>query len=54
MVGFLAIGSFCVHLALDLENKARLKGKRDHLTEGKSEEEIAEMGDKRPDFIYTV
>ena len=47
MVLFLLIGSLVTHFALVAENKKRLAGKRDHLIEGKTEQEIAMMGDKR-------
>ena len=43
-----------MYLMLARENRLRLAGERDHLIEGKSEEEIHEMGDKRPDFLYTL
>lgn len=43
-----------MHFALERENKLRLAGKRDHWVEGKSEQEIADLGDMRPDFIYTT
>ena len=35
-------------------NKNRLAGKGNYKLEGKSEEEIAEMGDESPRFIYTI
>jgi MFS family permease len=51
---FLVGGSLVTHLLLRAENKKRLNGQRNHWVEGKSEEEIAKLGDKRPDFIYTI
>lgn len=54
MVVFLLGGSLFTHFALVAENKAKLAGKRDHRIEGKTEREIDALGDKRPDFIYTV
>jgi hypothetical protein len=54
MILFLLGGSLVTHFYLVAENKKRLAGKRDHLLEGKTENEIELMGDKRPDFIYTV
>lgn len=39
---------------LKIENRKRLSGKRDNMLDGKTEEEIWIMGDKRPDFIYTM
>lgn len=35
-------------------NSRRDKGEEDYLMEGKSEEEIAEMGDESPRFRYTI
>lgn len=34
------------------ENKKRATGKRDHLAEGKSEEDIVAMGDESPRFMF--
>lgn len=51
---FLFIGSIITRQLLAWENKKRREGKRDQWVEGKSEEEVAELGDKRPDFIYTL
>jgi hypothetical protein len=31
-----------------------LAGKRDHLVHGMTEKEAEKLGDKRPDFLYTV
>lgn len=39
---------------LRMENRARDQGKRDYLAEGKSQDEIDLLGDKRPDFRYTL
>ncbi|KAK4952134.1 hypothetical protein LTR10_010054 [Elasticomyces elasticus] len=54
MICFLLGGSLFTHFALIAENKKKLAGKSDHLIEGKSDEEVELLGDKRPDFIYTV
>lgn len=54
MVVFLFGGSLLMTTLLRAENKRRLEGKRDGWASGKSEEELHEMGDKRPDFIYTT
>lgn len=35
-------------------NERREKGEEDHLIEGMSEEEIAELGDDSPRFVYTI
>lgn len=47
-------GSVALHLLLRRENAARLAGKRDHWVEGMSEKEAEKLGDKRPDFLYTI
>jgi len=47
-------GSVALTLLLRRENAARLAGKRDHLVQGLSEKEVEKLGDKRPDFLYTV
>lgn len=54
MILFLFFGSIATHFALEAENKKRRAGKRDHWIEGKSDSEIALLGDKRPDFLYTT
>lgn len=53
---FLFLGSIVTRQLLAAENKKRRAGKRDHWTEGMSDEEIRGMadGDRRPDFIYTL
>ncbi|KAF2262120.1 MFS general substrate transporter [Lojkania enalia] len=47
-------GTIFTHVMLRRENALRRAGKRDYLIEGKTEEEINELGDMRPDFIYTL
>jgi hypothetical protein len=54
MLACLMGGSTLFHFLLKWENKARREGKRDHLVEGMSLKEAEKLGDKRPDFIYTV
>ncbi|KAF2166533.1 hypothetical protein M409DRAFT_54872 [Zasmidium cellare ATCC 36951] len=51
---FLFGGSLFTHFMLQWENKQKKAGKRDHLVEGKSEEEIYILGDRKPGFIHTV
>lgn len=54
MVAF-ALACYAVLWAyLGMQNKRRENGEEDHLMEGKSEEEIAEMGDESPRFKYTT
>lgn len=54
MAIFLLGGSLLMTTLLRIENKKRREGKRDYLIEGKSQEEIAALGDQRPDFFYTL
>jgi len=51
---FLFGGSVLQYLLLKRENAKRRRGERDYWIEGKSEAEIETLGDKRPDFIYTL
>jgi len=51
---FLLGGSILQHVLLRRENAKRRAGERDVWVQGKSEEEIEKLGDKRPDFIYTL
>lgn len=51
---FLLGGSALQYLLLRNENRKRRNGERDYLIEGKSEAEIEKLGDRRPDFIYTL
>ncbi|TGZ78356.1 retrograde regulation protein 2 [Ascodesmis nigricans] len=58
LVAYLAIGllggSILNYIYLRQENKNRREGKRDYLTEGKTQEEIARLGDVNPEFMYTL
>ncbi|PHH59997.1 hypothetical protein CDD81_2201 [Ophiocordyceps australis] len=47
-------GSLLMYVLLKKENERRLRGERDGWIEGKTEAEINALGDKRPDFIYTL
>lgn len=51
---FLLGGSVVQHVLLRRENAKRRNGERNHWVEGKTEEEIDKLGDKRPDFLYTL
>lgn len=51
---FLLGGSILQHVLLRRENAKRRAGERDAWVEGKTEEEIEKLGDKRPDFMYTL
>ncbi|KAI1843289.1 hypothetical protein JX265_007764 [Neoarthrinium moseri] len=54
MAIFLLGGSLLMTTLLRIENKKRRQGKRDYLIEGKTHAEIEALGDKRPDFFYTL
>lgn len=54
LVLFLLGGSVLMTLLLRRENKKRVSGQRDGWAVGKSESEIERMGDRRPDFYYTI
>ena len=51
---FLLGGSVLQHVLLRRENAKRRNGERDHWVEGKTDAEIEKLGDKRPDFLYTL
>ncbi|KAL7275393.1 hypothetical protein RUND412_001671 [Rhizina undulata] len=58
VLGYLSIGllggSILNYVMLSRENDKRQRGERDHWIEGLDEEEIRQLGDQRPDFIYTL
>ncbi|EED18707.1 MFS transporter, putative [Talaromyces stipitatus ATCC 10500] len=54
LVLFLLGGSILQTILLRIENRKRQRGDRDYRIEGLSEEEIRDLGDMRPDFIYTT
>ncbi|RAK80017.1 MFS general substrate transporter [Aspergillus fijiensis CBS 313.89] len=54
LVMFLFGGSVTQYLLLRKENRRRLRGERDHRLEGLGTEGVEVLGDKRPDFIYTL
>ncbi|KAJ6093536.1 hypothetical protein N7486_008825 [Penicillium sp. IBT 16267x] len=54
LVVFLLGGSIVQYVLLRRENAKRRRGERDHWIEGLSQSEIELLGDKRPDFIYTL
>lgn len=51
---FLFGGSILQYFLLKKENAKRRAGGRDYWAEGKTEKEVEELGDTRPDFIYTL
>ena len=58
VMGYLTIalfgGSALQYILLRRENAKRRAGERDHWIEGKTRQEIEMLGDRRPDFIYTL
>ncbi|KAJ5108292.1 hypothetical protein N7456_004967 [Penicillium angulare] len=54
LVLFLFGGSIVQYFLLRRENAKRRRGDRDNLIEGLDQRQIEELGDKRPDFIYTL
>ncbi|KAK1750392.1 major facilitator superfamily domain-containing protein [Echria macrotheca] len=54
LVVFLMGGSMAMTVLLRIENRRRSHGERDIWVEGKSEQEIRDLGDWRPDFVYTT
>ncbi|RYP51826.1 hypothetical protein DL768_002902 [Monosporascus sp. mg162] len=54
LIVFLFAGSLLMTTLLRVENKKKRAGERDYLFEGEAQHEIAVLGDKRPDFYYTV
>jgi MFS family permease len=56
-IGLLALGIAlytALHFYFRLQNKKKREGKYDYLMEGKTEEEIAEMGENNPRYMYTI
>lgn len=54
LVLFLFGGSVLQYILLRIENRKRQRGERDHWITGLSPQEIELLGDKRPDFMYTL
>jgi MFS family permease len=53
LVGFAAVVYASMSWWLRRENRARVAFERNESIEGKSENEISEMGDRNPKFLYT-
>jgi hypothetical protein len=56
-IGLLALGIaiyVALHLYFRMKNQRKLSGKEDWRMEGKTEEEIAEMGEDNPRYVYTI
>jgi len=54
LVLFLFGGSLVQRLLLQRENAKRRSGARDYWADGKTQKEVEMLGDKRPDFLYTL
>jgi hypothetical protein len=54
LVLFLFGGSIVQYMLLRRENSKRRRGERDHWIEGLDRSQIELLGDKRPDFLYTL
>ncbi|KAF7596259.1 hypothetical protein BBP40_002403 [Aspergillus hancockii] len=54
LVLFLFGGSVVQYILLRRENTKRRRGDRDHWVHGLDQRQIERLGDKRPDFIYTL
>jgi len=56
-IGMLALGIVIyssLHMYFRMKNKRKLSGQEDWRMEGKSEDEIAEMGEDNPRYLYTI
>ncbi|KAI4907182.1 hypothetical protein J4E90_009684 [Alternaria incomplexa] len=56
-IGLLALGIaiyIALHFYFRMKNNRKLSGKEDWRIEGKTEEEIAEMGEDNPRYLYTI
>lgn len=54
LVLFLFGGSVLQYILLQCENRKRRNGERDHWVEGLDRSQMELLGDRRPDFIYTM
>jgi hypothetical protein len=54
MVAFASIVYAFMGWYFSMVNARRARGEEDYKTEGMSDEEIAEMGDDSPKFVYTI
>ncbi|KAF4592518.1 MFS transporter [Ophiocordyceps camponoti-floridani] len=58
VVAYLAVcmlgGSLLMYVLLRVENGRRRRGERDVWVEGKTPDEVLALGDRRPDFYYTL
>jgi len=54
LVLFLFGGSVLQYILLRIENGKRIRGERDNWIDGLDETAIDKLGDRRPDFLYTL
>jgi hypothetical protein len=54
MVAFASIVYACMSLYFTKRNERRSAGVEDKKIEGKTEQEIAEMGDESPRYVFTI
>jgi len=54
MVAFASIIYACMSLYFTKRNERRSTGLEDKKIEGKTEQEIAEMGDESPRYVFTI
>ena len=54
LVLFLFGGSLLQYILLRVENRKRIRGERDNWIDGLDESAIDKLGDRRPDFLYTL
>ena len=54
LVAFSAVIYATMSLYFVKRNRGRREGKEDWKMEGKSEEEVAEMGDENPRYMYVI
>ncbi|KAF3481783.1 MFS transporter [Arthroderma uncinatum] len=54
LIVFLLGGSILQHVLLRIENGKRVRGERNSWVEGLDAKSIEMLGDKRPDFLYTL
>lgn len=43
-----------MHFYFKFENRRRAKGQRDHVMEGRSEDEVLALGDENPRFVFAA
>jgi hypothetical protein len=54
LVGFSLLVFAGMSAYFSAENRKRLQGKEDYKIEGMSDEDIDELGDRSPRYLYTV